>query len=310
MIVNEQRYASPCFTVVCGNGKGLRGDILAGALMRAGCRGKDGGVDSVELVAAALAAGAAAGFKDTATSAVKDTYAALIRAVRRCVGRGDIAKPAAVEGLATAPEARREELVTALRAAGVGEDAELVAAAREMLRLMDLDGARAKNYADARGAEHVQVGDHNTINNYEAGVAPPGGAARGMAAFRVGAYDVAVSELNAALHVQPADADLHYYLALALLRGRRPHQIRSQAELSAVRHHLNLAGTLVHAQVLKVLVEEDCGRYWERGGSISTWLLELAQSVALDHVAEMAEHVPAPQNRVWELLTQTLERRR
>jgi hypothetical protein len=160
---------------------------------------------------------------------------------------------------------------------------------------------------NAPGVKGLQVGDHTTMNNiYSSGVSAEESAAHGMSALRAKEYQVAVSQLTAALQVQPADADLHYHLALALLRGRRPHQIRSGGEISAIRQHLELARSLDHARVLRVLVDEDCGRHWERGAGISVELSYLVQLTRRDDIAEILEHVKAPMNRVWELLDETL----
>ncbi|MCR6481789.1 hypothetical protein M8542_03070 [Amycolatopsis sp. OK19-0408] len=107
-------------------------------------------IEAVELVVTALAAGAAAGAKETATAAVKDAYAGLKSGVLRLVGRDEL------------PE-DPDELAEELSSAEVTE--EVVEAARAVLREVDPDGARAGKYnvtvTDSKG---VQIGDGNTMN--------------------------------------------------------------------------------------------------------------------------------------------------
>jgi hypothetical protein len=103
-------------------------------------------IEAVELVVTALAAGAAAGAKDTATAAVKDAYAGLKSGVRRLIGH-----------LPDDPE----ELAAELAAANVGDDAEVLEAARAVLREADPDGKYHVTVTDSKG---VQIGDGNTMN--------------------------------------------------------------------------------------------------------------------------------------------------
>ncbi|NUT49695.1 MAG: hypothetical protein HOV94_20645 [Saccharothrix sp.] len=105
-------------------------------------------VESVDLVVAALAAGATAGVTETASTAVKDAYQSLKTLTRRAVRRG---------GSDEEP-ADPEELRAALVAADVAGDAELIAAAEEVLALT---GRTATYHVhDNKG---VQIGDGNTM---------------------------------------------------------------------------------------------------------------------------------------------------
>src|SRR4051812_44752328 len=99
-------------------------------------------MEAVNLVVTALAAGAAAGMKDTATSAVKDAYRGLVTAVRARLSRDgdDPATISIVEAHAVDPDNRREDLAEALRAVNVVDDAVLLAAARDLLSLMEMPG--------------------------------------------------------------------------------------------------------------------------------------------------------------------------
>ena len=122
-------------------------------------------MDPITLIVTALAAGAASGVMDTASSAVKDAYASLKALVRkRFAGR-----PTGELVLAeheSAPETWRAPLAAQLGEAGADRDADLVAVAQELMRLVDPAGSRAGKYTvDVRGAQGVQVGDHSTQHN-------------------------------------------------------------------------------------------------------------------------------------------------
>ncbi|WP_039795969.1 hypothetical protein [Amycolatopsis alba] len=122
-------------------------------------------LESVELVVAALAAGAAAGTRETASTAVKDAYAGVKTLALRTLRRGGSVPPAvvaAVESDVIAPG----DLETALTAADAGADEELVAAALKVLELTDPAGTQAGKYRVLlHGNKGVQIGDHNTQTN-------------------------------------------------------------------------------------------------------------------------------------------------
>jgi hypothetical protein len=120
-------------------------------------------MDPIALIVTALAAGAGAGVKDTASSAVKDAYEGLKAMVKgRFSGRPDAELILASH--ATAPETWERPLAAQLAATGV--DAELVAAAQTLMELTDAAGARAGKYAvDNRSSQGVQVGDYNVQHN-------------------------------------------------------------------------------------------------------------------------------------------------
>ncbi|WP_233621530.1 RIP homotypic interaction motif-containing protein [Amycolatopsis sp. WAC 04182] len=115
----------------------------------------------------ALTAGAAAGLKETATSAVKDAYRSLVTAARDRLSRHseDPAAVSMVEAHAAAPDDWREELAAALRAVDVVDDAVLLAAARDLLSLLEMPGAGTSKYVvSVRGSQGVQVGDGNILH--------------------------------------------------------------------------------------------------------------------------------------------------
>jgi hypothetical protein len=130
-------------------------------------------MDPITLIVTALAAGAASGTADAASSAVKDAYAGLKALVARRLG----GRPDAELVLARheqAPEVWQAPLVAELADAGADRDLDLVRAARALMTLVDGAGARAGKYTvDVRGAQGVQVGDHTRQDNVFH--APPGG---------------------------------------------------------------------------------------------------------------------------------------
>jgi hypothetical protein len=122
-------------------------------------------MDPITLIVAALAAGAAAGLKDTASSAVADAYASLKALVSKRVANRPSAELALVKH-ETAPEIWQAPLAAELTEAGAGDEPGLVAAAQTLMRLLDEAGTRAGKYTvDVRGAHGVQVGDHNIQHN-------------------------------------------------------------------------------------------------------------------------------------------------
>lgn len=127
-------------------------------------------IESVELVVAALSAGAAAGAGNATSTAVQDAYQGLKSLTRKALRRGDVGdvaeSDAVVEATLADPSAYREVLAEVLSKAGVAEDDELLTAARRVLDLVESHASYAEKYRvvlnDSQG---VQVGDHNTQTN-------------------------------------------------------------------------------------------------------------------------------------------------
>lgn len=130
-------------------------------------------MDPITLIVTALAAGAALGVTDTASSAVMDAYAGLKALVgKRFAGRPDA--ELVLTKYEKAPETWQAPLMAELAEAEAARDRDLVAAAETLMSLVDRAGARAGKYTvDARGAQGVQIGDHNRQDNVFN--APPGG---------------------------------------------------------------------------------------------------------------------------------------
>ncbi|MEU9040812.1 MULTISPECIES: hypothetical protein [unclassified Kitasatospora] len=120
----------------------------------------------VELVMAALAAGASAGLTDTANSAVREAYDGLRGAVRRRLSAHgeEVLDAEQVEQVEQVEqevwEARLHEQLTA---SGADSDRELLAAAQALLALV---GPADDRRIDLSHAQGVQVGNHSTQTNH------------------------------------------------------------------------------------------------------------------------------------------------
>jgi hypothetical protein len=139
-----------------------RGDQLV-ALRHTGALGYDweARVSNIELIVAALTAGASAGVTNTATVAVQDAYAGLKSLLRPWV-RGEAR--AALDADEAGTGVWQARLAEDLEASGAAEDGQLLAAAEQLLTLIDAQSA-GKYRVDASQAKGVQVGDGNTQTN-------------------------------------------------------------------------------------------------------------------------------------------------
>lgn len=122
-------------------------------------------MDPVSIVAAALLAGASAGVKDTASAAVKDTYASLRDLVQRRLAD----KPAhqtALSSYEARPDEWQAQLIDALKEARVDEEPSILEAAEHLLASIPPDRWNAQHYLiDLREAKGVQLGNGNTQQN-------------------------------------------------------------------------------------------------------------------------------------------------
>jgi hypothetical protein len=122
-------------------------------------------MDPITLIVTALVAGAALGAQDTMSAMVKDAYAGLKALVKKRLGGG----PGADLVLAKheqAPETWQTPLMAELARTGADGDRDLIAAAQALLDLIGEAGGRTGKYTiDVRGAQGVQIGDHNRQDN-------------------------------------------------------------------------------------------------------------------------------------------------
>jgi hypothetical protein len=122
-------------------------------------------MDPVTLIVTALASGAASALQDGASSAVKDAYARVTALVKRRFASRPKGELVLAEHQAS-PQTWKEPMAAELSAAGAAGDADLVAAARALMNLIDEAGSQAGKYAvTIRDSQGVLVGDHNTQTN-------------------------------------------------------------------------------------------------------------------------------------------------
>ncbi|MFE3986963.1 hypothetical protein ACFXPR_20980 [Nocardia tengchongensis] len=130
-------------------------------------------MDPVTLIAAAVAAGAAAGAGETAKRAVADGYLALKALISRHYGVVD----AEVIGVESEPgePLRRQLLARQLEKAGAGQDPEVCAAAEQLLRVIANDAPDAARSAGVKlnrveASGHIQISDIAVIDDGSTGV--------------------------------------------------------------------------------------------------------------------------------------------
>jgi len=116
----------------------------------------------ITTIAAAVALGAAAGIKDTASKAVVDAYAGLKKLIQdRYKKNEDVTD--AVDYLVKKPEAegRRQELSKALQDAGANKDAELVQAAEAVLAAVKEQPGGEKTVQQI--VKQIIIGEKNVV---------------------------------------------------------------------------------------------------------------------------------------------------
>jgi hypothetical protein len=126
---------------------------------------KEDDVTGVDVIVAALAAGAGAGSSDVAKAAVTDAYSALRDALRRRLA----GRPGATQSLETGalePEEWRAALQTDLIDSGAAYDERIMAAAHAVLDLLTPSESPPGKYITHLGeARGVQIGDGNVQHN-------------------------------------------------------------------------------------------------------------------------------------------------
>ncbi|WP_417924531.1 hypothetical protein [Streptomyces ehimensis] len=118
----------------------------------------------LELILAAVAAGASTGVTDATSSSIRDAYNAFRAALRRKWTGAD-------EQILKAQKADsgvwQTQLGEHVVASGADQDTELLAAARRLLELHDPSGAQAGKYTvEVRDSKGVQTGEYNTMTNH------------------------------------------------------------------------------------------------------------------------------------------------
>ena len=127
-------------------------------------------MDPVTLIVAALLAGAAAGLKDTASSAVTDAYNGLKGLVQRKLGGRPVAELALARHEQD-PQVWDKPLVQELTAAGAGDDPALVAAAQALMQLVDAAGSAAGKYQVSASGHAAAAGRDLNVTASGGGIA-------------------------------------------------------------------------------------------------------------------------------------------
>jgi len=123
-------------------------------------------------------------------------------------------------------------------------------------------------------------------------------------------YAEAAHSFTEAIAADPACADAHFGLALALLQGKRPHR-HGTATIRRVQDHLRAAAELVEARVLELLVVEDDLLAWRRAsGQIPLHVMAMAMAMSAERANLILMHVPAPEARTWRAIELSTRRSR
>jgi hypothetical protein len=130
-------------------------------------------MDPTTLIVTALGAGAGSAFQDETSVAVKDAFARL-KALAKKRFAGHPEGELVLAEYEAAPQTWETPLAAELSAADVESDAELIAAAQELMSLVDEAGSKSGKYVvTVHDSQGVQVGDCNTqTNTFEAGPSP------------------------------------------------------------------------------------------------------------------------------------------
>jgi hypothetical protein len=123
----------------------------------------EGGGPVVDVIVAALAAGASAGVSGTATDAIKDGYGVLKALIRRRFAGRDTAR-AALEAEETEPGVWQTSIGQDLQDSGAATDEHILAAARELLALADPGKAATFNIT---GTVHGAAGQFNAPVSFD-----------------------------------------------------------------------------------------------------------------------------------------------
>jgi hypothetical protein len=123
-------------------------------------------MSTVEVIMAALAAGAGAGVQDATSAAVRDVYTDLKDRLGQLLGGRDEKAMQALEADTDDPDVWHVRLGQQLTALGADRDEQTLALAHQVLELADPAGSATGKYrVDARKAKGVQIGDRTTQHN-------------------------------------------------------------------------------------------------------------------------------------------------
>jgi len=266
---------------------------------------------------AALTAGLVSGVTKIGESLVGDAYQTLKAALGRKFGRKSKVLQA-VRDLESDPGSVRAQqaLSASITTETAGRD-------RELLELAERLRQSVINVNQSAGDRAIQFGQGNTVsgvvtqsfqgNYYNVTQGPTAPTAqdllmRGVTLVRARSYSEAGTLLSQSLLAAPS-GDGNYYLALALLHGKRPKSL-TYSQAVAMRQKLNAACNLEAGKgwywYLLALLEDDF--FIENGFSEDVKLVNDLVNTGDDcrfvraFVAELLEHAPAADNEVYNYL--------
>ena len=265
----------------------------------------------------ALTAGLVSGVTKIGEGLVGDAYQALKTALGKKFGK-KYKVTQAVKELESDPGSVRaqEALARSVREAGADRDQELLKLAKHLNRMV-------VNINQNAGDHAVQIGQGNTVsgvvaqnitgNVYNVAQGPTAPTAqdllmRGVGLVRARSYNEAVTLLSQSLLAAPS-GDGNYYLALAMLQGKRP-KVLTYSQAVSIRGKLTSACALDSTKgfywYFLALLEDDF--FMENGFSDDVEKVEdLVQTgdqcrFARSFLAELLDHAPARGNEVYEYL--------
>jgi hypothetical protein len=120
-------------------------------------------MDPVTLILAALAAGVASGATDTAAQAVKDGYTGLKALLKRKFA-GNVKAEGTLADHESDPDTYEKPLAKQLKETGADKDAEIVAAAEQLVAAAHSAGVRTKYHVTVNDSGQVGViGDYARV---------------------------------------------------------------------------------------------------------------------------------------------------
>ena len=265
----------------------------------------------------ALTAGLVSGVTKIGEGLVGDAYQALKTALGKKFGKKNKVTQAVKELESDPGSVRAQEvLARSVREAGADRDQELLKLAKHLNRMV-------VNINQNAGDHAVQIGQGNTVsgvvaqnitgNVYNVAQGPTAPTAqdllmRGVGLVRARSYNEAVTLLSQSLLAAPS-GDGNYYLALAMLQGKRP-KVLTYSQAVSIRGKLTSACALDSTKgfywYFLALLEDDF--FMENGFSDDVEKVEdLVQTgdqcrFARSFLAELLDHAPARGNEVYEYL--------
>lgn len=145
-----------------------------------------------------------------------------------------------------------------------------------------------------------------TTHNNHYGPPPQDHWQAGLTLLRERSFEEAAGHLRQRLAEPGAGAEVHYYLALAMLGSRPP---RDHASVREITEHLNRAAALAVARLLWLVVEEDHRPGRRREADLPAQTLALVQQVDPMVAGEIVGQFRAANSPTWQALARRAAQR-